>query len=420
MKVGFGFRMRLTIEQIVENKIRLLLTVLGMGVSLFIFLSAYFFIDSFYGSKFQSIRFYDENDLYVFEFADASNEVSGIGLMEELCGNEYLKLRREIVPALDYEAQGEGKNYMVVLNVFDVNNNFDASLIMTNNDIKTSKLLEGRTISEDDIKNGNQVIVLGSNYAHLIFGENVLGREIQLPCEFFTEDSSGVLKRQQKMKTYTIIGVYDDSAIEAVAAAEDKVCGDGYIPVTAAVNESTAREVTFVYSGKSPSEEEVTRIRMQCGTYMKYRDYRTLAAEIEEANQSLRYAVNIVVYILLVISAIMIGQNLLFSMKERIPEFGIKRAIGAKPSHIALDIILEVLVYAVISFVSALIMSVLFVLIVLNVLKNNGTFPDISFIMKGKSLLTGGAILLWMSTTAVVFPLAYVGKKNIVDTIRFE
>ncbi len=420
MKIGLGFRIKTAIAQTIENKLRFVLVVVGMSVSLILFISAYLVIDSVYYSKFDSIRVYKENSIASFTFRNQRDSEKNILRLKEILGDDYLKLEENTDVALTYPTTINEKPAYFVLKTYSVNNNFNGTLILEKAGLKPTKLLEGRGITADDIDMNKKVIVIGRKLATLMFGENALSETVNLARVRFVEEKTGVVKAVTYNVPYTIVGLYDDTELFKNSVNEGALTGYGYIPISlSSEDKSNEKNVTFVYSVGDEDKAAVNSfIRTADG--MIYADYEVLAKEIVDENKTLKTIVNSVLIILLLISSVMIGEVMLFAVKERIPEFGIKRALGAKPSGIALDLALEVFIYAAFSYVSALIVSALAVLIGMNILKAKDTLGSITFVVRGESLAMAALITVWMALSAIIFPLVYISKKSIVDTIRFE
>lgn len=152
----------------------------------------------------------------------------------------------------------------------------------------------------------------------------------------------------------------------------------------------------------------------------EYQNYTTKRNQIIRAYSSLRDIANLVTAALLMISAFLIGQTMVFCVKERLPEFGIKRALGARAGSIALDLVAEALVYAVTAFLLALLFGTLAVLLCLNAGAGTEFLNGVSLCVQAKSV--GITLLLSVTTClmAVIVPIIYLDRVSIVETIRFE
>ena len=69
---------------------------------------------------------------------------------------------------------------------------------------------------------------------------------------------------------------------------------------------------------------------------------------------------NAVTILLLVITVLLVTQTMVFSIKENLSEYGIKKALGAGEERLAVDILLGTAGYALVAFATAFVVAVLF------------------------------------------------------------
>lgn len=429
MKNGSMFRLWLNIKRIFNRPFRLILTLSGIFFSLFLFWGSYLLLDSIYYSKFDDIEFWRQNDLLVFEFAsDHPSIASDKEKMTALFGNSYLSFESSDTAVLQYPARVNDKTCYLSVAIFRSNNNFDGSLILTDGELRQSELLQGSGFSKEQIENAENVIIISDVLSDLLFEGSACGKSIKIPYTVTLEESAdgSEIKVGQEYKTFLIVGVYKDakSVKSHLSDFEESggICTAAYIPATVSLQEDAKTYGTsyFIYPQKGAAVERIRKFAAGASALSEYQNYTTKRNQIIRAYSSLRDIANLVTAALLMISAFLIGQTMVFCVKERLPEFGIKRALGARAGSIALDLVAEALVYAVTAFLLALLFGTFAVLLCLNAGAGTEFLNGVSLCVQAKSV--GITLLLSVTTClmAVIVPIIYLDRVSIVETIRFE
>lgn len=429
MKNGNLFRLWLNIKQIFSRPFRLVLTLSGIFLSLFLFWGCYLLLDSIYYSKFGGIDFWRQNDLLAFEFvSDHSSLALDKENMVAMFGNSYLSFESTDTVVLQYPTMLNDKTCYLSVALLRTNNNFDGSLILSDGELQQSEMLQGSAFTKEQIENAEDVIIISDVLAELLFEGNACGKSIKIPYTVTLEESSdgSEIKVGQEDKTFLIVGVYKDgkSVDRYLSDFEESysVCTTAYIPATASLYEEkqTYGTTYFIYPKKGAELERIQNFVLSASALSVYQNYETKRNQIISAYSSLRDIANLVTASLLMISAFLIGQTMVFCVKERLPEFGIKRALGARASTIALDLVLEALVYAVMAFGLAILFGTFAVLLLLNLGSETTFLSGVSLCVQAKSVWI--TLLLSVSTCllAVIVPLIYLDRVSIVETIRFE
>lgn len=426
MKVGIWFRIKVTLGQMFHNRFRFFLTVCGLFLSLLLFLGSYLFMDSLYFSKFNRITFWKENDLAFFDLTTTKASEADKQLMTELFGNKFLDFRYETGVTLKYPVEYDGKQVMLHLPIFRVNSAFSGSLVMENGMPAPSRLIAGTGITQDNIKNRENVIVIGSTLAQLLFGEDAIGKTVRIPYQVFEPGAGGVVSVREEFRELRVVGVYEDSYEKQNEFGES--VGDvrifstnAYIPYSVLLTDVKAEGTEYIlYTGKGQETAAIGEFKAKASSLAVCHTYDSLYEQIKVEFSGVRKVMNLITILILILSAFMISQTMVFSVKERISEFGIKRALGASAEAIACDLILEAVLYSIIAFVAAFLCAIFGVLIALNVAKAMKLVSDVSFYVQPKSILIGGLLALFTCLMAVIVPLWYLTKRSIVDTIRFE
>ncbi|MDE6699314.1 MAG: FtsX-like permease family protein, partial [Lachnospiraceae bacterium] len=88
-------------------------------------------------------------------------------------------------------------------------------------------------------------------------------------------------------------------------------------------------------------------------------DKENLKIALEQELEPIRYAINIVTAVLMIISGVAYMSILFFSLKERISEIGIRKAFGASSLDIVFQFFLENMIITILAVVSAVLISIL-------------------------------------------------------------
>ena len=148
--------------------------------------------------------------------------------------------------------------------------------------------------------------------------------------------------------------------------------------------------------------------------------YPSLASDLQSEMLSFKRVLNAATIILLLITVLLITQTMIFSIKENLSEYGIKKALGAGEERLAVDILLETAGYALIAFAAAFLLAVLFTSIILNLLQNYVENLPYTLVIKSSSVMLSGLLSLLTICLADLLPILYMANKNIIEIIKFE
>jgi putative ABC transport system permease protein len=200
----------------------------------------------------------------------------------------------------------------------------------------------GRTINILDVENKNQVAVIGSDIAtELFYGENPIGKEITV-----------------KGNTYTVIGLLKPTSGFSMGSTNKAIL----VPYTAAMTTLNIRNITSVEIFMSDSSKADIIISNIEGVLREAFNYRDNAFSIFNMQDMLDTMGNItgmmslllagIASISLIVGGIGIMNMMLVSVTERTAEIGLRKALGAEPSSIQLQFLIE---SAFLSFVGGII-----------------------------------------------------------------
>ena len=425
MRTGTFYSLKRLLRYLLSNRLRFVLTELGLVLSVVLFLTAYCILDSVYLSKFDGIAFWKTYGITDITYTPEKS-ATDMKLQEEYFGSEYLLFRYSGAEMLSYPVVVNGEEMVFALSVYETNNNFTGNLILdVLGNIHASEMLSGSGITREQVANGEDVVVIGRTLADLLYPDGAVGRDLKIPYEKLIDLGNGTVYDVSFDRPYRIIGVYDDSEIMDYESASlyGTLNFTIYIPYGNNSTEESSERLSgyrYIFTDSSLSEEETNHFIEGAYHLSEYTDYGTQYRTIEAEYSDFKRIINIITVCIILMSVLMISETMIFSVKERLPEFGIKRALGATMERIWLELVVEMLVLAVIGFVTALILSLLISNVFFYLNHFMEWFENITFHLAGKNLLVSFLLTLVTAFNSLLIPMVYIDRSSIVETIRFE
>ena len=217
-------------------------------------------------------------------------------------------------------------------------------------DANNIELLDGRFISDIDVRAGRNVAVISDRARAAIFGSGVdpLEQEIRV----YTAD---------QILTYLVIGVYkyEATAFFGTAASED-VRTDLYIPVTTAKRLAGTGEsyqsLTVTTAPGADARAMVRSIESYFDRHYQNNTRFTVSAMSMESMlgtmttmlSTVQIAIGAIAAISLLVGGIGVMNIMLVSVTERTREIGTRKALGARNSAIRLQFVVESMIICLI------------------------------------------------------------------------
>ncbi len=409
-----------------QNKARAVLTISGICIGLVIFIIGNAFIQGYISGYYQRAIQFDKNSFLV--------QTDNISQLEQLCP-ELTQERRTTFYFLRDQGQAN-QNYMYkgreVQNVAtlvgvrkSVCNHAVAYSQGNNLGAGKSKILYGRDINAGDIGSRNPVAVIEKSVAILLFHiENAVGKTI----EYY--DPSG-------LKELEVIGIIDD-----LPGIKDQIYNfnkslrqdDGtriflefqcYVPYT--ILEANPAGIREVYLYHVP-DQELADVNNTIDYFMasiqgsgkparvdsRYRLLQ-LARQEESAAQT---TLSVFLLLIILVSGFVIMTILTFSIKERVSEIGIRRALGASAFDIAIQFITEGIILSIISALISLFISIHTCNIITALLAQN--FIRIPLIVNVRTVIATLCIALIQGIIFTSIPALIAAKVRPTEAIRWD
>ena len=200
------------------------------------------------------------------------------------------------------------------------------------------ELKSGRLLQESDISSGANCCVVDEKLAYAYYKRtNIVGKEMEVTVDQGTE-------------TYTIVGVVsgDSSALKNLVG--DYVPSFVYLPYTSLQSLCRKSAIDQLFVKLSPEAdpeaagEKVTGLLDSLSGYRNLYRYEDLAVQKDRLNSILgaaTAALSAIGGISLLVSGLSIMTIMTVSVRDRTREIGIKKAVGAKTSHILWEFMVE-------------------------------------------------------------------------------
>lgn len=381
---------KVAIKNIVSNKLRSILTMLGLMIGI---ASVIVLVGIGQGSS-----------------SSVKSQVQSLGtdiLTANITSSDY---------ALEYEDMDEILKLDNIENVAPYKNisatvsrgtttSTKASIIATNDsylEITNLALGSGRRISIIDIENKSKVCILGYDIAQDLFSlASPVGEKIKLNGD-----------------NYVVIGVLEEQGSSMGTNADNSIL----IPITTAKHLGEDTSITNFYA-KVLDENKIEMTSRIIENYLRSTlqissDYYSVSSQdstieaMEEIDNTLSLLLGGIASISLVVGGIGIMNVMLVSVTERTKEIGIRKSLGAKKSNILVQFLVEALVLSIVGGLLGIGIG----LFIGKVLENFGyTFESSNTII----------IISFASSALIglifgIFPAYRAAKLNPIDALRQE
>lgn len=377
----------LAIESIKANKMRALLTMLGIiiGISSVIgVMSIGSALTNYVNAEWQSmgvgniyVKVQEKATEYEAIVPDPASMIGGSTasaipeeyLLKEEQLREFVTYFEDEIEAMSYSESvgvGKAKEGRLYANVSMVGVNH--GYMQVNN----LKMIKGRFISDKDVQGYKNVAVVSDKVAKNMFGESdPIMQEIKV-------------NKSDKTYTYTIVGVYkyEESMATAMmgggATSEKDKQTDLYIPVTVAQQINGNHNYTMVTVmaktgiAAAPFSE---KIENYFDKYYRNSDYEVDAINMESQVEIMQdmlsmitVCISTIAGISLLVGGVGVMNIMLVSVTERTREIGTRKALGAKKFQIKTQFVFEAMIISLIGGIIGVIIGVAMSAVVVQVL----------------------------------------------------
>lgn len=296
--------------------------------------------------------------------------------------------------------------------------------------VGSTTLIKGRDFTENDIISGNNVCIIEKSTENAIFrNESAIGKTIRLYSlsnsieltiigvvndYFTTRERNFNFNRNLSSKDS------DSISIESSIYVPDKLFDNSTV-----FDESELKEFLV---GKINSED-ISRVNnaIESINYDSSRSYRpvncitrgTLINEVNKIQEEFNIVKIVFSIFLIIISGFIILTVLLFSIKERIYEIGIRRAVGASSFSILTQFITEGTIYSLISLTFATAIST-FLSNFITYFLRDVSFIDFTMVIPPRIILAAVGISLFEGIVFSFIPAFIASHVSPTEAIRWD
>lgn len=339
----------------------------------------------------------------------------------------------------------EQKYLNIMATIHGVNNLYAAAPFVSFKDniyiAAPTVLKEGRFLTNADSQNKNQVIVIDEITAKLLFpGEEALGKIITIGAgingSFVSEDS----QHEQEMLKLEIVGIVESNSMiqerflvlkKSLEQTTDNIffATHVYCPISVFYeffkDNETINHMIFSFGNQEEYRAAVSAldsiIQSNSNSIQKisYTTYKNQKSFLEEELKNTKMALSAVTIFLCIISGISIMSITFFSIKERVPEIGVRKAFGASKIDIVFQFIFEMVWIAFISSVVATCFSVIISRVISTYLYEelHIVFPISIGVTQLVLPILGGVLEAILCS---IVPSLYAARIKVTEALRFE
>ena len=393
-----------------NNKLRTLLSLLGVTIGIFSIIAVLAAVDSMDKKIKEDLSDMDMNTIYLIRFSFGPSEVPRWKREQfpDVTYEEYEHLRRNV--------NGIDK---MSFNLFTRNESIKYDSKTVNSirvkpsteeffDIEPVKIDKGRLFNESESNSGNPVIVIGSEVATGLFeNSDPIGKKVRLYGQRFTV--IGVLKKQGQ-------GMFGDSNDVAVFFPVNflrKMYGDNSKALTPAMLIKPEKGID-IEEFKAELRQKLRNFRgLKTGEIDNF--FLNVLSGFTDFIDNIIGQMNMIGWIISAFSLLVGGfgiANIMFvSVKERTNLIGIQKALGAKNKFILFQFLFEAVILSLIGGIVGMFLVWVIALILSSAL-------DFEFVLSAANMLLGSGLAALIGLISGIIPAISASKLDPVEAIR--
>ena len=406
LKESFAF----ALNALRNNKLRTLLSLLGVTVGIFSIIAVLAAVDSLKKNIVDSLDGMDKNTIYLFKYSFGPTDVE--------------EWKRDQFPHVKYdEYQYLQKNMddidKISFNFFTGNQSikYDDNTVnsirvkpSTNEffEIEPFKVEKGRLFNEAESNSGTAVIVIGSEVAEGLFkGNEPIGKQIRLYGQRYTV--IGVLKKMGE----NTFGDSNDVAVFLPVNNIRKLYGDNSAIFTPAILVKP-KEVVDIEEFKAELTNKVRNVRgLRAGEINNF--FVNILSGFTDFIDDIIGQMNVAGWFISGFSLLVGGfgiANIMFvSVKERTNLIGIQKALGAKNKFILFQFLFEAVILAMFGGLFGILLVWIIALILSSAL-------DFQFVLSTSNIILGSSLSIIIGLISGILPAISASKLDPVEAIR--
>ncbi|MBS7229856.1 ABC transporter permease [Flavobacterium psychroterrae] len=400
---------RFAINALRNNKLRTLLSLLGVTIGIFSIIAVLAAVDSLDRKISKDLSSLDKNTIYLMKYCFGPSEIP--------------QWKREQFPNVKYDEYISLKNslnntdqvaYQLFVNhetlKYDSKTVSDVNIVPSSSemvDIEGLSFDKGRFYNESESNSGSAVIVLGYDIAEGLFGtSDPIGKNIRLYGQRFTV--IGVIKKQGA----GFFGDSNDTSVYLPTNFLRRMYGDSdsMTPVIvlkpvkgvdmAAYKAEVAQKLRAI-RGMKAGESDNFFINVLSG----FTDF------VDGILGSLRFGGIFISFFSFLVGGFGVANIMFVSVKERTNLIGIQKSLGAKNKFILFQFLFEAVILCLIGGIIGLIIVFLMSVLLTNLL-------DFEFVLSFWNVVIGAGLSILVGVISGILPAISAAKLDPVEAIR--
>ena len=405
-----------------NNKLRTFLTMIGVGWGMFLFVSLLGaakgmengFNKLFSGFATNSIFMWAQNTTIPYDGFPKGRKteirLSDIDLLEKK------------IPQIDYISPQNSRGNFGSPPEQMSRNGKTASYTLTGdypigNKISEKKLIYGRYINDADVSGNKNVAVIGEEIYKNFFdakkNEDPIGKSFNIKGIFF--NVIGVFKVKQGGG-----GMNNDKTVFIPLSTYTKMYNDGDKVGFFAIVSKPDADLNVVEENAKSTLKEKYRVSPEdtnaFGSFNLGREFGKLTGFLT----GMQLLTIIVGTLTILAGVIAISNILLITVKERTKEIGIRRALGAKPSEVRNQILLESVVITLTSGLLGFMFGILLLMVISFFTKDQDSFPFYNPTVNYGQVFAAMAVMVVLGLIIGMIPAQRAVKIRPIEALRSE
>ena len=393
-----------------NNKLRTLLSLLGVTIGIFSIIAVLAAVDSMDKKIKEDLSDMDMNTIYLIRFSFGPSEVPRWKREQfpDVTYEEYEHLRRNVNGIDKMSFNLFTRNESIKYDSKTVNSIRVKPSTSEFFDIEPVKIDKGRLFNESESNSGSQVIVIGSEVATGLFeNSDPIGKKVRLYGQKFTV--IGVLKKQGQ-------GMFGDSSDIAVFFPVNflrKMYGDNSDMLTPAILIKPEKGIDIA-EFKAELAQKLRSFRgVKTGEIDNF--FLNVLSGFTDFIDNIVGQMNMIGWIISAFSLLVGGfgiANIMFvSVKERTNLIGIQKALGAKNKFILFQFLFEAVI---LSLIGGIVGMFLVWIIAIGL----SAALDFEFVLSAANMLLGSGLAALIGLISGIIPAISASKLDPVEAIR--
>ena len=393
-----------------NNKLRTILSLLGVTVGIFSIIAVLAAVDSLDKKISEDLDGLDKNMIYLFKFSFGPSDIPAwkIDQFPDVTYDEYLYVKRN-VNNID----------KISFNMFTRNENISADGKTASGiritpctsdfmDIDKLTFQEGRFFNEAESNNGSPVIILGNEVATQLFeNQDPIGKKVRLYGQRLTV--IGVLEK----KGQGSFGPSPDITTYLPVNFFRRIYGDNNVMVRPAIILKPTKGIDIEEFKAELTQKFRAHRGLKTGETNNF--FINVFAGALEFIDNIISQMNVIGWIISGFSLLVGGfgiANIMFvSVKERTNLIGIQKALGAKNKFILFQFLFEAIILSVIGGLVGMLLVWIIALLLTYVL-------DFEFVLSFANILLGTSLAAFIGLISGIIPAISATKLDPVEAIR--